>query len=538
MELCCSIKRVQLLALIFAVIAIVVVLVILLFYNYPTFARNRVIEEIVFKNGSMALERFRTTKELESLRVEFYFWNVTNVNDVLYRNAKINVNEVGPFVYHELKYKEFLNNDQVEGLITYKLKKRFIFRPDLSVSLDSTTRITWPNVPLLALQGYLENISITEPIYILMNSYIKTLNEPAFIRDTVENFLFKGSYREIFAKLQSWDIFHLINPWPLPNNKFALLYKRNDTWDPTKDHVFTMSAGFGLDQTYHDLNSYVLMDGKPNLPFWASQPKDCNALNGTDGQFFPPFLDNADELHVYSSDICRKITLKFRQKTTISGVPVRKYSFDENNLQAPTKNPKNQCYCIAKKDGIPSRECQLDGLIDLSTCVTKNLMASGAHFLRGDEELRDRVTGISKPDSNLHEPIIYVEPNTGLTVSVKVPIQLNIRLKKNKFSNFQFFKDINPIILPLVWISEKAELSQEQASLLRSKLMLLDSWFVIMVLGGVIILIITILVIASALCIKYRKSRATTVARPARETDPLIAKRVRRPSRRRSDVRI
>lgn len=506
-------------------VTIVTVLIILFLFNYPSFARKRIVDSVVFKNGTIEMDRFKTTADLVNLRLSINVFNVTNADEVVNSAAKVNFQEIGPFVYHEYKTKEILDYNETSGLITFKLRKQYTFRPDLSVGDPKQMKIVWPNVPLLAARAYLDKLSFLtrNAAYLLFNQQIKSMNEPAFITDTVENFIFTGSKRALFEKLQSYDVFKVFNPWPLKDNKFAVLYDRNNTWYPERDHVFSVSAGWGGKQTPKDLNQYVYMNGSSTLPYWHPQPPQCNKLEGTDGEFFSPFLDASENLQAYSSDICRKLTLKYRQNAMINGINVFKYSLDEKSLQSGAKNPDNMCYCLMRdSNGTASPECYIDGLVDLSTCVAPNVFASGAHFLYGDPELTTRVTGLKPFNLTTDEPLAYVEPNTGLTIQVKVPLQLNVRLERGGFNLFNFFQDYKPLIMPLLLVDEAAEMTDQQASLLRSKLLLLDSWLVSMVLGGAIILVLAIIAASAILCIRFRRRQSIIPTEAATETDPLI----------------
>lgn len=488
---------------------------ILFFFNYPTIARERVIDSVVFKNDTESMDRFRSTKDLKNLRLSFYLYNVTNAKKVVEEGAKINLKEIGPFVYDELKTKDFIDNNQTSGLISYKLKRRYILNRNLSAADPSQVSVTWPNVPLLVARDYIDNLPLFQKVaaYFIINRAIDSMKELPFITDSVENFLFDGSKRELFEYLQKLDKLKFIDPWPLKDNKFGLLYGRNDTDNTKFDHTMTMSAGFGINQTYRDLNQYKLFDGKPLLPFWNQQPPGCNKIGGTDGEFFSPFLQDNQAVEVYSVDLCRKLKFKFDQSTYINGVPASQYVFDEENVKSGQNNPENQCYCLSKRP----LECQIDGLIDLSTCNQPNVIASGSHFFAGSPKLLTRVTGISPPNASIHQPVIYLEPNTGLALKVRVPIQFNVRLEKGGFNIFKFYNEDENLIVPLLWAMEGVEVTEEQATLLKSKLLLLDSWLVTMVLGGAIVFILAIFVIATILCIKFRDSRGNSS-----ETSPLI----------------
>lgn len=484
-------------------------------FNWPSFAKQRVIDAVLFKNGTMEMDRFTTTADLKNLRLTFNAYNVTNADQVMNSSAKIQLQEIGPFVYHEYKTKEFIDNNQESGLITYKLRRQFVFKPELSVGDPKKMTLTWINVPVIAAISLIEKKSWFEKpvVRLVLNTAISSVGEKAFMTDTVENFIFTGSYRKLFNETV---LAPFVPKKALPGGKFAVMYGKNDNWDPDRDYILTVSAGFGPNQTYRDLNQYKSMNGSSRLPFWKPEG-DCNALRGTDGEFFGPFVNSSENLEVYSADICRKLSLKYRGQTIVDGISVYKYTLDEKSLQSHSKNPENACYCLSNS----TTDCNLDGLIDLSTCVADGITASGSHFLHGSPELLERVAGVSMPNAAIDEPRIYVEPNTGLAIQVFVPLQINVKLTASSwYPIFKFFNESNPLIVPLLRVTEAAELSDDQATMLRNKLLILDSWLVSMVLGGAIVLVFVIITLIFVLCLRYRSARQ--LARGPSETDPLL----------------
>lgn len=496
------------------------ILILLLASNYPTFVRRKIIDKLVFTNESDSMSRFVDTRDLKNLRLAFYVFNVTNPQEAIQSGAKINLQEIGPFVYHEYKYKHFTHNNQTSGLITYKLYHRYILDLEASVGDPNTTIITWPNVPLVAAKTFIDKQSsfIRTAAYMYLNMAIKKHQEGPFLTDSVQNLLFDGSERKLFEDLQK-SLPIKIDPWPLKDNKFAMLYDKNDTWNPLKDRELTISTGDGLNQTYRDLNQFTQVNRSSTLMFWEKEPVNCNQVRGTDGQFFSPFMNPSEGLEVYTPDLCRKITFDYNHAYDLRGVPVIKYTFSPKNLQSGLKNLNNLCYCLSRsQNNTPGPECRYDGLIDLSTCISPGIFASGAHFIYGSPELLQQVSGISQPDSTIHQPTLYVEPNFGLTMKSDVPLQFNVKLEKGGLSMFDFLNNSQALILPLLWVSERSEATDDQAAQIKINLVFLDSWLVMMVLGGALLLILIIVVCSITFIFKLRRSTEDI----DRETEPLL----------------
>ena len=45
----------------------------------------------------------------------------------------------------------------------------------------------------------------------------------------------------------------------------------------------------------------------------------CNAINGTDGTMFHPFIEKNETLYMFTNDICRSIYAQYEQDVTVKG---------------------------------------------------------------------------------------------------------------------------------------------------------------------------------------------------------------------------
>lgn len=527
----CTVKQLQIFGLTIAGFSLVSILITLFVFNYPSFAKERVIDALLFKNNSDSMVRFETTSDLKNLQLSFYVYNITNPTEVK-QGAKINLREIGPFVYSEFKSRRFVDNNQSSGLIDYKLTRRFIFNQEASWEQTDPRNltITWINIPLLGISDTI-NKKFNSPleriaIYKYFDVAIKEVKEDAFIVDSVHNLLIGGSFRPIFDYMHKH--LHMVQV-PLLNSTFGILYGKNET---ENDHLLTTAAGFGPGRTYHDLNQYIAMDGQKRLKVWKDTPQGCNNIGGTDGEFFSPFGDRNNNLEIFPLDLCRKLSLKYQKNATMIGIHTWKYVLDQKTLESPSKNSENSCYCLSQDPSAP--ECTMDGLIDLRNCNNQtNVYASGAHFWAGSDNYTLGFTGDGKDkDPEKHEPSFLVEPNTGLALKVMVPIQFNVKLtpskvpefERNNFEVFNFLENVtNSIYLPFAWVVESSEMTEQQSQLLKRELLIFDTWLISMVLGGSIILIVAIIVAAVILCLKLR----IPTTRIARETDPLVRSRPR-----------
>lgn len=76
-----------------------------------------------------------------------YVFNVTNSDDVLSNKTdKIEVREVGPYVFKEIKHKDIISMNDTE--IEYIPRNTFFFQEDASLPLSLQDEFTLVNPPL------------------------------------------------------------------------------------------------------------------------------------------------------------------------------------------------------------------------------------------------------------------------------------------------------------------------------------------------------------------------------------------------------
>ena len=138
-------------------------------------------------------------------------------------------------------------------------------------------------------------------IYGTTNAVFDVVRSNLFITKTVKEILFDG-YRvkelDTFSSLGlPMSIMGVSVPSRLPNNTFALFYNRNGT----KQGPFEVYTGVG--KTSDKYTNVVAWKNKRSLSYWTGD--HCNAINGTDGGQFPPYVSKKKNLYVFSVDMCR-----------------------------------------------------------------------------------------------------------------------------------------------------------------------------------------------------------------------------------------
>jgi hypothetical protein len=114
-----------------------------------------------------------------------------------------------------------------------------------------------------------------------------------------------------------------------------------------------------------DILSY---NNKSTLDYWGGDR--CNKIDGTDGYFFRPGVNEKSTLRIFYPELCRSVHLKSTGRKQLDGIEVLKFSFPEDLLEDPAVNPDNVCFC--SKPLQPTNNsmdsCLKRGFIDYAGC--------------------------------------------------------------------------------------------------------------------------------------------------------------------------
>uniref|UniRef100_A0A336MC86 CSON014969 protein n=2 Tax=Culicoides sonorensis TaxID=179676 RepID=A0A336MC86_CULSO len=352
-----------------------------------------------------------------------YIFNVTNPEGFL-NGEKPKLVEVGPFVYREDMKKVNIKFHE-NFTVSYQHEKILEFVPELSV--DKTTRITTPNIPLLTLSTQSNSLS-----YFLAKTISLVLTAAKykpFISLTVDELVF--GYDDALVSLA--HRFYPRNKRPM--SKMGLLNGRNGTLA----EVATIHGGFsGMDK----FGYFDKLNGLDHLPYWDKEP--CKNISASEGSFFPPrSITGSDVVYVYDKDLCRSLPLIYRKPVVKDGIDTDYYTLAED-AYGGTK-PENQCY---NEDGNQS----VHGLQNISPCqYGAPVYISNPHFYQADSSLLEEVEGLN-PDQKEHETYFKIQPKLGVPLEGKVRVQLN--LKVENAPQIESVKNFRSFVFPIMWLEE------------------------------------------------------------------------------------
>ena len=100
----------------------------------------------------------------------------------------------------------------------------------------------------------------------------------------------------------------------------------------------------------NNIGQFVTWDGKDSLDIWYD--KYANMINGTEGMFFKPHLQEGEGLVAFVDDACRTIPLSYVGKAKIKGFHTFRYELSPNVFDSAFKNPANARWGSWCPDGL------------------------------------------------------------------------------------------------------------------------------------------------------------------------------------------
>ncbi|ODM91070.1 Scavenger receptor class B member 1 [Orchesella cincta] len=419
----------------------------------PNIIDDKIIEEVRLINGSETWDKWADIPF--PVYLSFNIFHVTNPDEVEAGEKPI-FEERGPYAYKQKRIKVNMAQRDIENplnTLQYREEKTYFFDPDKSC--DDCTESDLVNVVNVAfvsvVHGVRARLAALGPF--VANSVLGT--EKFIKRDVVVGeLLFKG----FDVRLYTESFIGGLLPEEFSGSRFGL-YKGENQTASEEYNIYTgveNSGQFGIIKEW---------DGREYLNFWKPNTP-CDKIKGTDGSIFGPFFNKERQIDVFSTDLCRSLTLAYGEDTEYLGVPGYRFTVPKWVLEDPRTNRDNMCYCLTEKE----EDCPRAGAMSLEGCRGgAPIMMSTPYFLDGDAGyLAD--SGLPDPDREKHQTFLDIEPNSGVLLRAHKRIQVNV-LVDNKVPGVNAYKNIQrEFVFPLLWADEGAEMDEESGDDLKGKL--------------------------------------------------------------------
>lgn len=420
------------------VILLVISVTILLIF--PTIYKHQLKNDISLSDGSLVTKIWKDIPL--PLYEKLYFFNITNGEDFVKNGAKLNVTEVGPYTYKARWVKKYTKwNDN--GTVSYREVRTYEFIPGLSVGSQEDEIFTL-NGPMIIASDVLKSFNIWARMG--ASTMFKIMGENVISKLRVRDLAYEGYPDEIikWAPTIKKDI-------PYKDGVFSWLYGKNNT----DDGLFTVFTGVD-DPTLTDIINKL--NGQDRLSFWNGDT--CNMINGTSIETGPPQPETPESYTFYQTIFCRSLTFNYTGDREVMGVKTKRFEPDDNILGNGTDNPDNACFDL--KPGRAS------GVLDVSPCqFDAPVFISFPHFHLADPVYLNAINGLS-PNSDDHGSYVEVEPITGLSVNIKMRLQINLDVTHTK--GILQLDDIKEGIYPILWVGLEISLNDYWANYLLGQL--------------------------------------------------------------------
>ncbi|KAM8828243.1 scavenger receptor class B member 1 isoform 3-T3 [Spinachia spinachia] len=420
-----------------------------------------------------------------------YFFNVLNPEEVLV-GEKPMVEQRGPFVYRKRIQKDNITF-HANGTVSYREYRRFFFEPSMSSGNESEV-VTIPNMLVLGAAVMMENAPFT--LRLTMSAAFKVFKEGAFLTKPVGELMWGYDSGLV-------DFLNSYLPGMLPSTgKFGLFAEFNNS----NTGLFTIHTGQDDIRKVHKVDSW---NGLTKLSNWNSP--QCNMINGTAGQMWPPFMTRESTLPFYSPDACRSLELVYQRDGAMKGIPLYRYVAPKTLFANGSDYPPNEGFC----------PCRQSGLLNVSSCRHNSpVFISHPHFFNADPVLLDSVQGL-RPTEDEHGLFIDIHPLTGVPLNVSIRLQLNLYMKK--VSGITETKKISEVVMPMIWFEESGYIDGPILSTFHTNLVVLPTVMEAMQYGFIALGLATIL-IASLVHHRVKTARSHSTMTFSGEDNPVSDK--------------
>uniref|UniRef100_A0A0A1WNN1 Protein croquemort n=1 Tax=Zeugodacus cucurbitae TaxID=28588 RepID=A0A0A1WNN1_ZEUCU len=401
---------------------------------------NSIMEkEMTLRPNSQVYDKWKNPPLALSLDV--YFFNWTNPEDFKNLTTKPNFVQLGPYRFTEKQDKVDIRWNPENASVTYRKKSDFYFDQEGSNgSLDDT--IVTLNAVALSAAGKAKRWNSMRRN--LVDVGLKLYGQEMSITRTVDEMLFTGYSDDMLDMARAMPLFG--KDVEVPFDKFGWFYTRNGSADLTG--VFNVYTGADDISKIGKMHTWNF---KHHTGFFQST---CGLINGSAGEFHPPYLKENGSVSLFTPDMCRTVPLDYVETAEIEGLRGFKYSGGARSIDNGTLYPENSCFC--------GGECVPSGVMNISSCrFGSPVFMSYPHFYNADPYYTEQIDGMM-PEKEKHEFYMILEPRTGVALEVAARFQVNMLVEP--ITGVSLYEKVPRVFFPLIWFEQKVRITPELAA--------------------------------------------------------------------------
>lgn len=175
----------------------------------------------------------------------------------------------------------------------------------------------------------------------LVNQFIMKHRSSLTVTKSVRELLFDGYDDPLIDFLKSLHLpmFHI------PFSKFGWFVERNES--KTYDGRFEIITG---QKDITKLGLLTKWNGKNTTGYYYDE---CSKVRGTSGEIWPVNMNATGNITVFVNDICRPLTLQYKQPHERFGLVGSEWIGDSRVFDNGQHYPPNSCYCTGPRASCP-----------------------------------------------------------------------------------------------------------------------------------------------------------------------------------------
>lgn len=231
-----------------------------------------------------------------------------------------------------------------------------------------------------------------------------------------------------------------------------------------------------------------MFKGKDRFKAWTTE--SCNQVKGSDGGYYPSWINQGDTLSFFVPELCSNIQLSSNGDEIIyQPAQIKALQFRPSPKMFNYELKENHCFCASsgsssaqskkqfedEEDSIDwpnwlspsqpetrieepemmSSSCPPKGVLHLGPCqLGAPLSVSWPHFYEADTKLWDAVDGLEQPNEDDHGLIFNIEPIMGLGMSGNIRMQINLQMENSKILPNLPIPKGEDLLLPVMWFDD------------------------------------------------------------------------------------
>ncbi|GMT03457.1 hypothetical protein PENTCL1PPCAC_25631, partial [Pristionchus entomophagus] len=266
---------------------------------------------------------------------DFYFFNVTNEDEIIYEGAKPHLVEVGPYSYIETEFKEGIQWLDDNTRVYYRSNKTWVFHPENSCTgCTEADIVTLPNAAYATIMATkVQNYMASDKAKVL-DLLLQIIGEGPMRSVNVGGMLFDAYDDPLLDVINSNLTKLLINIGgdgtlggvPIPDVPYMGYFPH---YNHTNDEDYVLRTGQDDPMMAFQIEKWA---GQDKLSWWSGEAAEIKGAG--DGTFYKPFIEDTDVLKNFQSFSCRAFDMEVSGHEKWTGIDATVFTFPDDTYDS------------------------------------------------------------------------------------------------------------------------------------------------------------------------------------------------------------